>query len=84
MGTAFLKHLFFFRSVVIASNLWQTACKDTKAGRENAGYVVLSNKLVPVLELLNARLQVRFHFFQFFNSLKTPLFVHEILFRNPF
>ncbi|KAI4467577.1 s phase cyclin a-associated protein in the endoplasmic reticulum [Holotrichia oblita] len=45
------------KSLVIACNLWQLACKNTDAGRKNCEYVVLSNRLTPVIDLLYLKLQ---------------------------
>ncbi|CAH0550784.1 unnamed protein product [Brassicogethes aeneus] len=44
------------KSLIIACNLWQIACKGA-TGAKNCEYVILSNRLTPVIDLLNARLQ---------------------------
>nr|CAI5839628.1 unnamed protein product [Callosobruchus analis] len=44
------------KSMIICCNLWQVACKGPQ-GASNCEYVVLSNKLMSVIDLLNARLQ---------------------------
>lgn len=44
------------KSLIIACNLWQTACKGGPAGAKNCDYVILSSRLTPALDLLNSRL----------------------------
>ncbi|GLV40641.1 short spindle 3 [Carabus blaptoides fortunei] len=44
------------KSLNTACSVWQLTCRG-KAGAENCKYVILSNRLTPVLDLLNIRLQ---------------------------
>ncbi|CAG9857758.1 unnamed protein product [Phyllotreta striolata] len=43
------------KSMIICCNLWQIACRGAN-GSNNCQYVILSNRLVPVIDLLNAKL----------------------------
>ncbi|KAF2882420.1 hypothetical protein ILUMI_23739 [Ignelater luminosus] len=45
------------KSLIIACNLWQTACKGDRGGAKNCEYVILSNRLTAAVDLLNVKLQ---------------------------
>lgn len=51
--------LFVYRTLIIACNVWQSTMKGGVA-KKVAEYVILSNKIVAALDLLNAKLQVGF------------------------
>lgn len=48
-----------YRTLTICCNLWQLLCNNTPEGVKNCIYVIMSNKIMTVIDLLNARLQVR-------------------------
>ncbi|XP_044747454.1 S phase cyclin A-associated protein in the endoplasmic reticulum isoform X2 [Coccinella septempunctata] len=45
------------KTLMMCCNLWQLLCNNTPGGIKNCKYVIMSNKIMPIIDLLNLTLQ---------------------------